>query len=378
MTKAKKITAVLLLLVLVAAACVAGTALARDGEGDYLSKGGWSSTVVSRLNVNVAPSDIVLIKDGSSSGIKVRIAITVSKTEPDFYGELTSFTHEAGGLDYSISWERDDKSIPSSPHTCVLTTEDGAPKVYTWYAVITLPAEASGTITMNLTMGFITGKNRLSAKSGEFVIPVNISLLDEDSLENAIQAGKAVQNREYYTAISVLVLDDTIADAEAVLANLSGSSPEQVNDAITAVYTAIEALEYRPADYSRIETLKLSIPDRTLYTAQSLERLDAALQAIKYDKYATQQAQVDAWGYELEAAINALYPASFKLIAGEGITVNEAAKTVTVPAGSEQKLAELLTANFGVVKINDDAGQKTADIVYRGQIMATYTITIVK
>ncbi|MFA9413584.1 glycoside hydrolase domain-containing protein, partial [Streptococcus sp. E29BA] len=70
----------------------------------------------------------------------------------------------------------------------------------------------------------------------------------------------------------------------------------EVDAYLTSVKQAIEGLTYKPADYSRLQELLLSIPeDLTMYTDESLVALESAISAIQLDKKASDQAIVDGY-----------------------------------------------------------------------------------
>ena len=71
--------------------------------------------------------------------------------------------------------------------------------------------------------------------------------------------------------------------------------------------SAINNLELRPADYSKIDSLLKSVPqDLSLYTSDSVSRLNQAIDSIDRSYNAAQQKLVDAMANTLESAINNL------------------------------------------------------------------------
>lgn len=123
-------------------------------------------------------------------------------------------------------------------------------------------------------------------------------LADYSSLNLIVDQANAI-NRELYTQSSLAELDELIASID-----WKSDNQELVSSFEEAVREAIENLEYLPADYSALDELKekCSSLDRSLYTAESLQRLDDALKAAEEKLTVDKQAQADAL---IEAARNA-------------------------------------------------------------------------
>ena len=371
----KKIVAVILAAVVVVLLVSQAVAGDRDNLRVY-SAGEWSSSVVARVNISVSPTDIIVVKPddadtGANPYFTVRLAISISKCESDFYAKINGITYSGAQYEY-ITWQRTDTSIPMTPHGCVLASDVDAPKLYTWYADFTFPAADMSTDCLTITLNLLSGKSLEASSVSSFSVPVNISYVSGLSIESAIEAGEGVQNRELYTPESLAVLDGAIESARIVLHNYASAEESDITAAVDAVYDAIAALSYKPADYSRIEALKLTIPELSMYSELSVTALNTVLEAIDYNKNITQQGEVDAYGYALEIAINGLYPAQFKLIASEELAIDEASRTVTVTQEQKSRLSSILTASAGAVRVYAD----TVEIVYNGDVVKTYSVTV--
>lgn len=123
---------------------------------------------------------------------------------------------------------------------------------------------------------------------------------DYTQMNEVLETAKNI-DRALYTAESLGRLDNAVSAAE----NAETTFDQSVINAYTkAVREAIENLEYLPADYSALDELKekCSSLDRSLYTAESLQRLDDALKAAEEKLTVDKQAQADAL---IEAAQNA-------------------------------------------------------------------------
>lgn len=107
-----------------------------------------------------------------------------------------------------------------------------------------------------------------------------------------------------YTDASREALENAI---KAVKKGLTKEEQAQVDAWAKAITDAVAALVYKPADYSRVEAAKLMVPsDLSLYTDESVKRLNDALNAVQNDVLINEQAQVDAWANAIIEAISAL------------------------------------------------------------------------
>lgn len=106
-----------------------------------------------------------------------------------------------------------------------------------------------------------------------------------------------------YTEASVKNLNDLLA---SVNDRLSMDEQDQVDAMAKAIEDAIAALEYRGADYTAVEEAiaKAEALDPEDYT--DFSAVEAAIEAVEYDKRITEQAEVDAMAKAIEDAIAAL------------------------------------------------------------------------
>lgn len=109
-------------------------------------------------------------------------------------------------------------------------------------------------------------------------------------------------NRSLYkdtTALDALLFED-VSDKNI--------TEQAIVDAQTkAILDAIDALEYKSADYSAVQQAKAKIPaDLSEYTEESVNALNAVLESVDYSLNITQQDAVDAKANEILEAINAL------------------------------------------------------------------------
>lgn len=97
---------------------------------------------------------------------------------------------------------------------------------------------------------------------------------------------------------------------EALAVDVSGKNiTEQsvVNAQTKAILNALNALQYKPADYSEVENAKAQIPeDLSVYTDESVSALQEALNAVDYSLHITEQETVDGYAKTITDAVNSL------------------------------------------------------------------------
>ncbi len=112
-------------------------------------------------------------------------------------------------------------------------------------------------------------------------------------------------NRNNYVEESLIPLDNAVAQVDLVTIYYTA---EQVTEWENAIIDAFEKIELLPADYSELNILiqKVISIDRSLYTQESLERLDKALAAVKPDVGIDEQDKVDKYAYDIATAFFSL------------------------------------------------------------------------
>lgn len=109
-----------------------------------------------------------------------------------------------------------------------------------------------------------------------------------------------------------LYSDDSLSILDAALSAVDLSSEDitqaQVDEWETAIKSAIENLKYKPADYYAVDVAKERAEkiDRSLYTSESLARLDEALAAVETDADILNQDTVTGYARAINAAIDNL------------------------------------------------------------------------
>lgn len=107
-----------------------------------------------------------------------------------------------------------------------------------------------------------------------------------------------------------LYTEDSLAKLDAAINAVDRTVTDTVTIAAYAlsIENALTGLEYKPADYSRVDDAvkKSESVDRKLYTAESLAVLDDAVTDAEYNLTIDRQAQVDELAEEIENAIKNL------------------------------------------------------------------------
>ncbi|TDW10460.1 hypothetical protein EDD63_1561 [Breznakia blatticola] len=107
-----------------------------------------------------------------------------------------------------------------------------------------------------------------------------------------------------YTDASRQVLQDAL---DAVIRDKDKSEQLIVDGYVTAIEDAIQNLVYKDADYTRVDTAITSIPtDLSIYTDESVQDLQDALDAVVRGKDITEQTTVNGYAKAIEDAVAAL------------------------------------------------------------------------
>lgn len=127
---------------------------------------------------------------------------------------------------------------------------------------------------------------------------------DINKLEKLIAQADLI-DRSLFTEESLEKLDAAIGAVDIEADTLT---QEQIDLWCGAINAAMNELEYKPADFSAIDDVKIQAEaiDRTIYTLESLEELDKAISAVDYDLTIDKQSQITEWVSAIESAISNL------------------------------------------------------------------------
>ena len=128
-----------------------------------------------------------------------------------------------------------------------------------------------------------------------------VAAADYSAYNTAVEKANALE-REYYKDLT-----DLDAALAVDVSGLTVSEQATVDAQTAAIIDALESLQYKPADYSNVESAKAKIPtDLSTYTDDSRKELQAALDAVDYSLNITEQAQADAYAEAIIIALDGL------------------------------------------------------------------------
>ena len=124
---------------------------------------------------------------------------------------------------------------------------------------------------------------------------------DYSEYDKVVAQAKAL-DRSLYTDLTEL------DEALAVDVSDKNITEQSVVDVQTkAILNALNALQYKPADYSEVENAKAQIPeDLSVYTDESVSALQETLNAVDYSLHITEQETVDGYAKTITDAVNGL------------------------------------------------------------------------
>lgn len=144
---------------------------------------------------------------------------------------------------------------------------------------------------------------------------LKVKTADFSEVDEAIKTAESI-DRSLYTEESLANLDSAINAVDRTVNN-----NEAVSAYAKAIEEAISALEFKPADYTSVNSVKsqIEVINRQLYTAESLAELDNAVAAVDYSLTIDKQFMVDEWVNSIENAIKNLeyLPADYSAVNAE-------------------------------------------------------------
>lgn len=203
--------------------------------------------------------------------------------------------------------------------------------------------------------------------------PADYSLVD-----NAVEKSQSI-DRNLYDAESLAVLDDALNSVDR---NLDIRNQSAVLEYAKRINEAIENLRYKAADYYAVHSAvkRADALDRSLYTIESLAKLDSALDSVIPDADITQQAVVTAYAKAINDAIDSLeyLPADYSKV----ISATEKANGIDRVLYSRATLAVLdqsisaVDYSLNITKQNTVNG--FADKIYNAIDMLKYADVILR
>ena len=159
-----------------------------------------------------------------------------------------------------------------------------------------------------------------------------------EALENAIAAlvrkpvpadyqgveellGKIPKDLSIYTEKSVKALN---VAKEAIVWDLDDSRQEEVDQSAENLKAALDGLTLKPADYSTVDAALAKVSnDLSIYTEESIQPLQTAINSVESGKTILDQAEVDGWAAAIENAL-----AGLQVLKADYSKVEEAIKKI--------------------------------------------------
>lgn len=137
---------------------------------------------------------------------------------------------------------------------------------------------------------------------------------DMAALDSIIDEYKKIDRYKYFES-SLAELDKAVASVDMTITVIT---QDMVDSWAAAIETAMENLEYLPADYTAVDEAiaAAGLVDRSLYTQESLAELDSAVAAVDRSLDVSDQPEVEAAAKAIEDAIAGLeyLPADYTAI----------------------------------------------------------------
>ena len=179
--------------------------------------------------------------------------------------------------------------------------------------------ETTGTIDFkDSSIGIALANGNLTIKKGNIILKegnqlyvnsksntqgtVTIEKADYTKVNEA--KSKVPADLSVYTDESVKALQDALA---AVVEDKDVTEQIAVNGYATSIENAIVGLKYKPADYTKVNEAKAKVPSNlNIYTEETVNALQEALDAVEEGKNITEQETVDGYAKAINEAINSL------------------------------------------------------------------------
>ena len=130
---------------------------------------------------------------------------------------------------------------------------------------------------------------------------------DVEAVADYTKVNEAITKAENYSAEMYNGYDAVEAAIAAVVRGLRVSEQARVDEMAAAIEAAIAALTLKDADYAKVNEALAKVPaDLSIYTKESVAKLQAAIDVVVEGYKADKQADVDAMAASIEDAIKAL------------------------------------------------------------------------
>ena len=256
------------------------------------------------------PSDIYLpITDGKITNTLQYYPVrtgTLSKTsDSSVYGENQNTYYL--GIDWTTAELVEDLSYTAADYTAVDAAIASIPEDMSIYTESS--AQAVQAAVDEVIRGYDDSKqakvDAMAENISKAVAALKVKPADYTEVDKALaNADKLSAQLFKYTDETVKALDDAV---DGVVRDLDITDQSKVDAMAKAINDAIAALEYKPADYSKVDEALAAVPeDMSGYTEESVKAVNDAVAAVERDLDITDQSKVDAMAKAINDAVAAL------------------------------------------------------------------------
>ena len=229
---------------------------------------------------------------GFTSGVTIKnCMVTTSDLESDEYGNTLWLGYTADYTDaQNCFWPADDKYIASLSNYMNGTSAGRGIQDFREASVLTgLQANAAEGVV------WVSGMEHPTFEWDD-----NNILADYTAINEAIERAESFDAQLYSN------YDDVTAAVDAVDFKMSKAQQAELDAAAQAINDAVDALEYKPADYTAVDAAIAKVDSLNPDDYTDFSAVEAAVNAVVRDKNITEQAAVDAMAKAIEGAVSAL------------------------------------------------------------------------
>ncbi|MBE6774144.1 MAG: hypothetical protein E7544_07960 [Ruminococcaceae bacterium] len=249
-------------------------------------------TVVETAKAKI-PADLTIYTDDTVAVLNRAVAAVVEGLDITKQAEVNAY---AAAIDTAVAG----LTLKAADYTAVEAAKAKVPADLTIYAngdAVTAAVEA---VVYGLDITKQADVDAMAQAIEDAIAALTLKAADY----TAVEAAKAKVPAD----LSIYTNGDAVTAAvEAVVYGLDITKQAEVDAMAQAIEDAIAALTLKAADYTAVEAAKAKIPaDLSIYDAEKVAALNAAVEAVVYGLDITKQADVDAYAAAIEAAVAAL------------------------------------------------------------------------
>ena len=180
-------------------------------------------------------------------------------------------------------------------------------------AIAAVPVDANGAIIEDKKLTEQADVDALTKALTDAIAVLGVNGANYDALDAILRTVPSDADLEnLYTVVSAADLLAVVINAQSVDRNLKVDEQATIDALVAEVEAAIKALEYKPADYSAVESAIAAANtelDKGIWTDASAQAVRDAIAAVEYGKDIRFQADVIAMAEAINAKVALLTPA---------------------------------------------------------------------